>query len=166
MYFWNPLVLPLPLLIRIKRLEKSPVLWRQSTPSKVSKYGVFTGPYFPAFGLNTGKYGLEKTPNLNTFHAVELLDYDLQIWKYDWMNLSFDFPYFQPRLIVERCAGLGTKLLTFESIPNLFKCCLFGFPCASNILLAFSRKDIKSSTMVPLLMLLSMTLSLWIIVNI
>ena len=27
---------------------------------KVSKYGVFTGPYFPVFGQNTGKYGPEK----------------------------------------------------------------------------------------------------------
>ena len=34
------------------------------------KYGVFSGPYFPAFGLNTGKYGPEKTPYLDTFHTV------------------------------------------------------------------------------------------------
>ena len=26
----------------------------------MSKYGVFSGPYFAVFGLNTGKYGLEK----------------------------------------------------------------------------------------------------------
>ena len=37
---------------------------------KLSKYGVFSGPYFPAFGLNTGKYGPEKTRYLDTFHAV------------------------------------------------------------------------------------------------
>ena len=37
----------------------------------MSKYGVFSGPHFPAFGLNTGKYGLEKTPYLKTFHAVQ-----------------------------------------------------------------------------------------------
>ena len=30
---------------------------------KVSKYGVFSGP-------NTGKYGLEKTPYLDTLHAI------------------------------------------------------------------------------------------------
>ena len=46
----------------------------------MSKYGVFFGPYFPAFGLNTSylsvfspnarKYGPEKTPYLDTFHAV------------------------------------------------------------------------------------------------
>ena len=31
---------------------------------------IFSGPYFPAFGLNRGKYGPEKTPYLDTFHAV------------------------------------------------------------------------------------------------
>ena len=48
----------------------------------MSKYGVFSDPYFPAFGLSTkkycvsvfspnaGKYGPEKTPHLDTFHAV------------------------------------------------------------------------------------------------
>ena len=48
----------------------------------VSKYRVFYGPYFPAFGLNIfvslriqsecGKIGRpEKTPYLDTFHAVK-----------------------------------------------------------------------------------------------
>ena len=31
--------------------------------------GVFSGPYFPVFTPNTGKYGPEKTPYLDTFHA-------------------------------------------------------------------------------------------------
>ena len=26
----------------------------------MSKYGIFSGPYFPVFGLNVGKYGPEK----------------------------------------------------------------------------------------------------------
>ena len=30
----------------------------------------FSGPYFPVFGLNTGKYGPEKTPYLDTFYTV------------------------------------------------------------------------------------------------
>ena len=34
-----------------------------STAKKVSKYGVISGP-------NTGKYGPEITPYLDTFHAV------------------------------------------------------------------------------------------------
>ena len=37
---------------------------------KESKYGVFSGPYFPIFGLNTEKYGPEKTPYLDTFHGA------------------------------------------------------------------------------------------------
>ena len=40
-------------------------------PQKVSKYGVISGPYFPVFGLNTGKYGPEITPYLDTFYTVE-----------------------------------------------------------------------------------------------
>ena len=36
----------------------------------MSKYGIFSGPYFPVFGLNTGKYGQEKTPYVDTFHTV------------------------------------------------------------------------------------------------
>ena len=40
------------------------------TAWKVSKYGVFSGPYFPVFGLNTEKYGPEKTAYLDTFHAA------------------------------------------------------------------------------------------------
>ena len=40
------------------------------TASKVSKYEVFSGPYFPVFSPNTGKYGSEKASYLDTFHAV------------------------------------------------------------------------------------------------
>ena len=43
---------------------------KQHTAWKVSKYGVISGPYFPVFGPNTGKYGPEITPYLDTFHAV------------------------------------------------------------------------------------------------
>ena len=32
--------------------------------------GGFSGPYFPLFSPNTGKYPPEKTPYLDTFHAV------------------------------------------------------------------------------------------------
>ena len=37
----------------------------------MSKYRVFSGPYFPVFGLNTGKYGPEETSYLDTFRAVK-----------------------------------------------------------------------------------------------
>ena len=39
----------------------------------VLKYGAFHGPYFPVFGLNTGKYGPEITPYLDTFRAVNVM---------------------------------------------------------------------------------------------
>ena len=55
---------------------------------KVSKYGVFSSPYIPAFGLNTeiyeenirilseyGKTRSRKAPYLNTFHAVFSIQY-------------------------------------------------------------------------------------------
>ena len=41
-----------------------------ATTWKLSKYGVISRPYFPVFGLNTGKCGPEITPYLDTFHAV------------------------------------------------------------------------------------------------
>ena len=45
----------------------------------MSKYGVISGPYFPVFGLNTGKYGLEITPYFGTFHAVIIY---VNVWGY------------------------------------------------------------------------------------
>ena len=43
--------------------QQCTILYFWHTGWKVSKYGVF-------YGANTGKYGPEKTPYLNTFHAV------------------------------------------------------------------------------------------------
>ena len=40
------------------------------TAWKVSKYGVISGRYFPLFSPQTGKYGLEISPYLDTFHEV------------------------------------------------------------------------------------------------
>ena len=48
---------------------------------KVSKYGVFSVTYFPVFSLNTGKYGPEKTPYLDTFHVVN-------VYLSDWSLIS------------------------------------------------------------------------------
>ena len=50
-------------------LERESTRWT-NTAWKVFKYGVFSGTYFPAFGLYMGKYGLEKAPYLGTFHIV------------------------------------------------------------------------------------------------
>ena len=38
------------------------------------KCGVFSGPYFPLFGLNTGKCGPEETPYMDTFHPMVMIE--------------------------------------------------------------------------------------------
>ena len=52
---------------------------------KVFKYGVISGPYFPVYGLkfspNTGKYGPETTPYLDTFHAVNCSATAILVWR-------------------------------------------------------------------------------------
>ena len=50
-----------------------------TTAWKVSKYGVISGPYFPAFGLNTGKYRPEITSYLETFHALYFYNIELLV---------------------------------------------------------------------------------------
>ena len=59
-------------------------------------YGVFFGPLFPEFGQNTGKYGPEKTPYLDTFHALLTLgDVNAKKWlkQMFWENSNpFDGP--------------------------------------------------------------------------
>ena len=62
----------------------------------MSKYGPFSGPYFPVFSPIAGKYGPEKTPYLDTFHAVNNMDNNTMntitwsilsvIWKSKCMN--------------------------------------------------------------------------------
>ena len=42
----------------IFRLNKIGHLRRRSSAWKMSKYGVFSGPYFPALGLDTERYGV------------------------------------------------------------------------------------------------------------
>ena len=52
-----------PLIDLQKYTIKTSLLINEFTAWKVSKYGVFFGPYFPVFGP-------EKTPYLDTFHEV------------------------------------------------------------------------------------------------
>ena len=71
------------------------VIWiipKLNTAWKVSKYGFFSGPYFPALGLNTERYFVvslriqsecrkirtRKTPYLDTFHTVKSLYNDVK----------------------------------------------------------------------------------------
>ena len=48
-----------------------------NTAWKLFKNGVISSPSFPVFGLNTGKYGREITPYLDTFHVVEIASFEI-----------------------------------------------------------------------------------------
>ena len=60
----------------------------------MSKYEIISGPYFPVLSPNTGKYGPEVTPFLDTFHdAVIILDksadnYALSIYGYNIIRVD------------------------------------------------------------------------------
>ena len=74
-----------------------------NTAWKVSKYGVFSGPYFPAFGLNTERYRVSlriqsecgkirttKKSKLDTFHRVQrLLFVETAVRKIDTQHKCF-----------------------------------------------------------------------------
>ena len=49
----------------------SSVTCKPKNVRNVSKYGAFFGPCFPVFSPNAGNYRPEKTPYLDTFHAVQ-----------------------------------------------------------------------------------------------
>ena len=49
------------------------------TAWKLSKYRVFSGSYFPVFGMNTGNHEPEKTPYLDTFDVVLVLLMDVHL---------------------------------------------------------------------------------------
>ena len=56
----------------------------------MSKYGDFSGPYFNVFGMNTGKYGPEKSPYLDTFHAVLIkFIYVYVFMHWSWQSYCF-----------------------------------------------------------------------------
>ena len=107
----------------------------------MSRYGVLTGPYFPAFGLNTeryevfspnaGKYGPEKTPYLDTFHAVLPIISKSEPLHLAELTFTFDSPSFfshvrfriypLPFLFLHPLQTLNSKdedMVTFKE-PNL-----------------------------------------------
>ena len=74
--FWKDAVLR-----RVPKFERNyqwqnSIFSKEGTAWKVPKYRIFSGPFFPAFALNSvfspsaGKYGSEKTPYLDNFLAV------------------------------------------------------------------------------------------------
>ena len=68
------------------------------TAWKVSKYRVISGPYFPVFGLNTGKYGPEIIPYLDTFCIVSIFQLDsIRKW---WKSDSYVETYIEYNLFL------------------------------------------------------------------
>ena len=76
-----------------KNVSMNSIAW------KLSKHGVFSGPCFPVFGLNTeisvfspnvGKYGPEKTPYLKDNHRVKYQFFIFNSWRENLIeNLVF-----------------------------------------------------------------------------
>ena len=63
-----------------------------STASKVSKYGVFSGPYFPAFRLNTERYyGVFSGPYFPPFGLNTERYWISRFSKYDLLASSISF---------------------------------------------------------------------------
>ena len=61
--------------VAVLNKEKTPSWWligkyQFTLHEKCPNTNFFSGPYFPVFGLNTEKYRPEKTPYLDTFHAM------------------------------------------------------------------------------------------------
>ena len=66
------------------------LLFENDTAWKVSKHGVFSGPYFPVLSPCTGKNGPEKTNHLDTFHIeCKVRSIGTIFW------VSYDVCYFQ-----------------------------------------------------------------------
>ena len=55
----------------------------------MSKYEVFSGPQFPVFGLNTGKYGPEKFPYLDILHGDSERRWDWDFFhQREWVHIA------------------------------------------------------------------------------
>ena len=112
----------------------------------MSRYGVFSGLYFPVFGLNAEiygvnlriKYGPKKTPYLNTFHTGKLhhlFAYETFLKYFKWRKCGADIELhkilrelrgiFFPQIFVFHFARL---LMSATFLKNHFFCLTFFQP--------------------------------------
>ena len=78
-------------------------IFTEITVWKKFKYGVFSGPYFPAHRLDTGKYGPEETPYLDSFHAVNAPSKKIDRFLLNLLKITisqFSFTSFVPAAIL------------------------------------------------------------------
>ena len=70
----NPFLPNVPFCFPLENLwfsgDQNEKLGRKLQREKCPNTEFFSGPYFPVFRPNTGKYGPEKLPYLDTFHEV------------------------------------------------------------------------------------------------
>ena len=90
---------------------------------KESKYGVFSGVYFPVFSPNTGKYGPKKTTYLDTFHAVKILE-NLGKKRLQHSSFTVNFWNFFRAAFLPNISRLENKSFLFE--------CQFRVPIDTN----------------------------------
>ena len=79
----------------------------------MSKYEIFFWAIFLAFGLNTGKYGPEKTPYLDTFLAVTLEPFS--DWLFDKKQILFQ-DFFEKKSFLFR--RIKVIVASIQSICN------------------------------------------------
>ena len=78
-------------------------IFTEITVWKKSKYGVFSGSYFPVYGLDTEKYGPEETPYLDSFHAVNAPSKKIDRFLLNLLKITisqFSFTSFVPAAIL------------------------------------------------------------------
>ena len=94
----------------------------------MSRYGVYSGPYFPAFVLNTeryrvslliqfkcGKLWTRKTPNSNTFHTMNCTNsnetIDVRDFCADLLIRQKNLPVFTKAVLSQFCQTVRYKVL-------------------------------------------------------
>ena len=116
------------------------------TAWKVSKYGIFSGPYFPVFRL-------EKTPRLDTFHAVRVFRTQSSIcdgaslWKNSKCYNCYCLTVF--RLVWPEIFEQLETVMKITIKRYLFKEEKYQCACLSSVLLCLllhARKDVSRQT--------------------
>ena len=79
----------------------------------MSKYGVVSGPYFPVFSPNLGKYGLEITPYLETFYTVRFRPTACKFIKNDTLMRAFSCEF--GKVLLQNSSGRMPLLKKFQN---------------------------------------------------
>ena len=93
------------------------VPWKTCTAPKVSKYRVFSGPYFSVFSPNTGKYRPEKTPYLDIFYGVLEKEVSHLAWKSFFCDLKvLSTKLYNKKYVMALTKITSTEIFTFIAV--------------------------------------------------